>query len=132
MAAIKGKGNHSTEVALARLFRAQGITGWRRNAKVFGRPDFVFLASRMALFVDGCFWHGCPVHFVKPVGNAEFWETKISRNQARDRLVNLELRKRGWTVLRIWEHSVKVKAGHKQLLAKVKGSLARSAQKMNR
>src|SRR4051812_45718315 len=85
MAAIKGRGNRSTEGALATLFRVSGISGWRRHVRVFGRPDFVFRAVRLALFVDGCFWHGCPVHFKNPVSNGAFWKIKISRNQARDR-----------------------------------------------
>ena len=70
------------------------------------RPDFIFRQARLAVFVDGCFWHGCPRHGTKPKSNAAFWRKKISRNQARDRLVTRTLRRAGWRVLRIWEHDL--------------------------
>jgi DNA mismatch endonuclease (patch repair protein) len=106
MARIRGAGNKDTELRLIALMRAAGIRGWRRKAAIFGKPDFVFPKERVAVFVDGCFWHGCPIHATWPKQNAEFWLTKISKNQARDRLVNRELRKAGWRVLRIWEHEL--------------------------
>jgi DNA mismatch endonuclease (patch repair protein) len=127
MAAIKGKGNQSTEIALAALFKARGITGWRRNTKLFGKPDFVFYGVRLAVFVDGCFWHGCPVHFKKPVENAEFWSAKIARNRTRDRRVSRELKKRGWSVLRVWEHSVKRKGSHARLFMQLNRALLKAA-----
>jgi DNA mismatch endonuclease (patch repair protein) len=99
-------GNKDTELRLIGLMRAAGIRGWRRKAAVFGRPDFVFPRERVAVFVDGCFWHGCPIHGTQPKQNAEFWVTKIAKNRARDRLVNRELRKAGWRVIRIWEHAL--------------------------
>ena len=70
------------------------------------RPDFAFVGSRIAVFVDGCFWHGCPHHYVAPVGNAAFWQEKLRRNRARDRLVNKRLENDGWTVFRVWECEV--------------------------
>ncbi|MEW6301828.1 MAG: hypothetical protein AB1705_00040 [Verrucomicrobiota bacterium] len=70
------------------------------------RPDFVFPKLRVAVFVDGCFWHGCPLHATKPRSNAAFWRKKLASNQARDRLVTRTLRRRGWRVLRIWEHDL--------------------------
>ena len=73
------------------------------------RPDFVFRQGRVALFVDGCFWHACPVHATKPRGNAAFWREKLARNQARDRLVTRMLRTKGWKVIRIWEHELAVR-----------------------
>ncbi len=85
------------------LMREHGITGWRRNAPVFGKPDFVFRRERVAVFVDGCFWHGCPRHATQPASNAIFWSTKLARNVARDREVGRTLRKAGWEVLRVWE-----------------------------
>lgn len=60
MSRIKGRGNKETELVLVRLFRAEGITGWRRHAALVGRPDFAFRAERVVVFVDGCFWHMCP------------------------------------------------------------------------
>jgi len=106
MSRIRSRGNKDTELALIKLFREHGVTGWRRNQKVFGKPDFLFRRKRLALFVDGCFWHGCPKHCKAPVGNREFWEKKLSANQERDRRVNRELRKLGWRVVRIWEHDL--------------------------
>ena len=70
------------------------------------RPDLAFVGLRIAVFVDGCFWHGCPSHYVAPVGNATFWQEKLRRNRARDRLVNERLENDGWTVFRVWECEV--------------------------
>ena len=106
MSRIRGRGNKGTEVALARLFRVQGITGWRRHMALVGRPDFAFRRQRIAIFVDGCFWHGCPKHSNMPVNNRAFWKLKLSGNQARDRVVTRTLRKKGWRVIRIWEHEL--------------------------
>jgi DNA mismatch endonuclease (patch repair protein) len=103
---IRGHGNKDTELVLMKLFRQHHITGWRRNQKVFGKPDFLFRRNRLALFVDGCFWHGCPKHCKIPAGNRGFWEKKFAANKARDRRVNRELRKLGWRVMRIWEHDL--------------------------
>lgn len=128
MGAIKGRGNQSTEVALARLFRVSGISGWRKHKKILGKPDFVFPEIRLALFVDGCFWHGCAKHFTPPVGNAEFWSSKILANRARDKFVTKELRKRGWRVLRIWEHDLKRKQNHSRLLHRINEALSCAAQ----
>ena len=71
------------------------------------RPDFVFARQRVAVFVDGCFWHGCRWHGTRPQGNAAFWAKKLAGNQARDRRVNRVLRRHGWRVLRIWEHGLR-------------------------
>ena len=68
--------------------------------------DFVFRRERLALFVDGCFWHGCPRHATEPKNNRAFWRRKLSANKARDRLVTRALRSQGWRVLRIWEHAL--------------------------
>ena len=106
MSRIRSRGNKATELALMRVFRAHGITGWRRRQGVFGKPDFVFPKLRLAVFVDGCFWHGCPRHGTKPRHNAAFWGKKFARNKARDRLVTRTLRQSGWRVLRIWEHEL--------------------------
>ena len=70
------------------------------------RPDFVFPRLRLAVFVDGCFWHCCPKHATWPRNRAAFWLAKITGNKARDRRVNYALRKRGWKVIRIWEHEL--------------------------
>ena len=111
MSRIRSRGNRATEVRLISIFLENGITGWRRNSPVFGKPDFVFPARRVAVFVDGCFWHGCPAHYNAPANNADFWIRKFVLNRNRDRLVNRTLRKLGWRVVRIWEHALKGNAG---------------------
>ena len=103
MALIRSRGNRATELRLIALMREHGITGWRRNARVFGKPDFVFRVEKLAVFVDGCFWHGCPRHGTMPASNRAFWEAKLTRNAARDREVTRTLRKAGWRVIRVWE-----------------------------
>lgn len=106
MSRIRGSGNKGTELALAKLFRKHGVTGWRRNQPLFGKPDFTFRRQRVVVFVDGCFWHGCPIHFNMPVNNQAFWERKLEANKERDRLVTQTLRKKGWRVIRVWEHDL--------------------------
>ncbi|MCW5965218.1 MAG: very short patch repair endonuclease [Bryobacterales bacterium] len=110
MSAIRSKGNRSTEVAMRlRLVRA-GIRGWRIQPKdVDGRPDFVFDSAGLAVFVDGCYWHGCPRCYRAPEQNSLYWQEKIARNQARDQRVSSRLRHQGWSVMRIWEHTLKKK-----------------------
>ena len=107
MSHIRGRGNKDTELALAKIFRRFGFKGWRRNQKVFGKPDFVFQKLKLAVFVDGCFWHGCPRHGTKPKQNAAFWVKKLAANKARDRLVTRTLRRAGWRVVRLWEHELR-------------------------
>lgn len=123
MSRIRGRGNKDTELALIRIFRAQGITGWRRNQSVFGKPDFVFPKLRLAVFVDGCFWHCCPIHATKPRNNAPFWRRKLATNQARDRLVTRTLRSADWRVLRLWEHELARKC-EARLLRRIRRALA--------
>lgn len=106
MSGIRSGGNLATELALIAVFRLEGIVGWRRNTNLFGRPDFVFPEIRLAVLVDGCFWHSCPKHATKPKGNAAFWAEKLSGNRRRDRIVNRTLRSNGWRVCRIWEHEL--------------------------
>jgi DNA mismatch endonuclease (patch repair protein) len=106
MAAIRSKGNKDTELKLVSILRAAGITGWRRHQALVGRPDFVFRRERVAVFVDGCFWHGCPRHGRQPGSNSGYWMPKLARNKARDREVSAALRKAGWRVIRTWEHDL--------------------------
>ena len=109
MRAVKSSGNRSTELKLIEFFRAHKITGWRRNYSLFGKPDFTFPKKRVVVFADGCFWHGHTCRNLSPSANKEFWEKKIDRNKKRDRLVSRELRKKGWSVVRIWECEIKKK-----------------------
>ena len=106
MSRIRGRGNKETEIALVKLLRTAGVTGWRRHQNLFGRPDFTFRRQRLVVFVDGCFWHGCPKHSNMPANNREFWQKKLTGNKTRDRLVTRALRQGGWRVLRIWEHEL--------------------------
>lgn len=126
MSAIRGRGNKSTELLLTTAMRKAGITGWRRHVvfkldlKRTGheatpskqrpsaiRPDFTFRKERLVVFVDGCFWHRCPLHQTVPKNNAEFWALKLDSNVVRDKAVNAAFRRKGWSVMRIWEHELK-------------------------
>lgn len=86
---------------------------WKRGARyrigtnILGKPDLVFLGPKVAVFIDGCFWHRCPLHFVEPKSNREFWRKKIDRNVIRDQEVTHALESAGWLVIRVWEHEVK-------------------------
>jgi DNA mismatch endonuclease (patch repair protein) len=106
MSRIRGSGNKGTELRLIQIFRANNITGWRRGSLLPGKPDFVFPKLKSAVFVDGCFWHGCPKHGRSPRSNAEYWSAKIAGNKARDHRVNRLLRTKDWIVVRIWEHEL--------------------------
>ncbi len=107
MSLIRSRGNKATELRLIEIFREFGITGWRRNQPLLGKPDFTFRRERVVVFVDGCFWHGCPKCYKRPSSNQKFWDTKIAANRKRDRFVTRELRKLGWQVVRIWQHQLK-------------------------
>ena len=96
MAAIKSKGNKSTEAKFLAFLKTNKITGWRRNYKsVKGKPDFVFPKARTAIFLDGCFWHGCPKCYKAPNSNKKFWHNKKKINEHQKNLVknknNLEI-----------------------------------------
>jgi DNA mismatch endonuclease (patch repair protein) len=103
MARVRSRGNASTELRMARLLRAAQLTGWRRHWPVIGRPDFAFPREKVALFVDGCFWHGCPRCYRQPKSSLTYWRGKVTRNRERDRKVSAALRASGWRVVRVWE-----------------------------
>jgi DNA mismatch endonuclease (patch repair protein) len=107
MARISKFGDQSTELRLVKLFRWNGIKGWRRHLKLPGRPDFTFRRERVVVFADGCFWHSCPQCNWVPTSNTDYWEAKFARNRANDRDANRALRRAGWKVIRVWEHSLK-------------------------
>lgn len=108
MSAIRSRGNKTTEAELASLFRRNKIVGWRRHhRKIYGSPDFIFPKAKLAVFADGCFWHGCKKHCIMPKSNKDYWSKKIARNKARDRKVNAFYGAKGWKVLRIWEHDLR-------------------------
>ena len=118
MSRIRGTGNRDTELRLIQIFRKHHISGWRRRFKLTGKPDFVFPKHKLAVFVDGCFWHGCAKHATQPKNNAAFWRKKLAANRARDHLVTRTLRSRGLRVVRIWEHEL-VKKSERRLLARI-------------
>jgi DNA mismatch endonuclease (patch repair protein) len=125
MAAIRGRGNKGTELALMSLLRRHGITGWRRHRPVFGRPDFIFPRHGLAVFVDGCFWHSCPKHANLPVNNRDFWRAKLEANRNRDRRVTRTLRAKGWRVLRVWEHEL-TRRNEARLLGRIRQAIGAS------
>lgn len=104
---IKSKGNKSTELALIKIFYDQKITGWKRGYPVKGHPDFVFLNKKIAIFVDGCFWHGHSCKNLTPKSNDTYWSKKINDNIKRDIEITEHFNRRGWRVIRIWECELK-------------------------
>jgi len=108
MALVKGKGNKSTELKFRSLLRLAGITGWRRHYPILGKPDFAFPKHKVAVFLDGDFWHGRRIERL-PKSNVEFWKKKIEVNKKRDRRVTRRLTKEGWRVVRIWESDLNKK-----------------------
>ncbi|MBQ1411411.1 MAG: DNA mismatch endonuclease Vsr [Oscillospiraceae bacterium] len=109
MRQVKSQGNKTTEMKLISYFKSKKITGWRRNYKVKGHPDFVFLKTKIAVFVDGCFWHGHDCRNIHPVTNADFWDKKRQYNIEHDKRITSEFQSRGWQVIRIWECELKKK-----------------------
>jgi len=109
MSKIRGRGNYSTELRLAKLLKEEGITGWRRHLKLLGRPDFAFLKQRVFIFVDGDFWHGNPRTYKPPKSNTKFWLQKVKYNRKRDREISRHLKDKGWKVLRVWESDLRRK-----------------------
>lgn len=106
MAAVRSS-RTDLEQRLAREMWATGLRGWRRGRPVEGaRPDFVFVSARVVVFVDGCFWHGCPACGKRPATNREYWDPKIGRNRDRERRQTAALTDAGWTVLRFWGHEL--------------------------
>lgn len=106
MSRIKGK-NTKPEIILRKLLSKAGLKGYRLHYLLFGKPDIVFVSKKVAVFIDGCFWHKCPECFIKPATKTAFWTAKIRGNVKRDKQVTKELRKTRWTVLRFWEHEIK-------------------------
>lgn len=123
MSRIRSTHNLRTELVLVQLLRKYHISGWRRHQRLIGRPDFIFPAQRVALFVDGCFWHCCPTHGSRPSTNKSFWFAKLSRNQKRDRFVTRALRTAGWVVLRVWQHELTA-TNHSKCIDRIKKALS--------
>lgn len=106
MSRIRAK-NTGPEAKIRKMLSAKGIRGYRLHYKLSGKPDIVFTKKKIAIFIDGCFWHKCPVDFQEPETRKEFWMKKIQSNVDRDKKVNKQLKAEGWIVLRFWEHEVR-------------------------
>jgi len=119
MSRIKGKDNKTTEVAFIILLKANSIKGWRRQWPVAGRPDVAFPKEKIAVFVDGCFWHQCPRHRKIPESNRSYWMEKFRAGKAKRLKDKRLLRAGGWTVLEVWEHDLKDDAGKANVLGRV-------------
>ncbi len=105
MAAVRSRGNTTTEIPLGKLLWADGLRGYRKHWPIAGKPDFAWPRRKIAVFVDGCFWHGCACKYL-PRTNTAFWRNKIETNRRRDRRVSKTLRADGWTVIRVKECAV--------------------------
>lgn len=105
MASIKGK-NTKPEIIIRKLLWAQGIRYRIHNKKIIGTPDIAIKKKRTAVFLDGCFWHGCSKCYKVPKTNRKFWKDKLEYNKQRRRKVRYELKKEGWKVLEFWEHQI--------------------------
>ena len=116
MKKVRSAGNSSTELKLIEVFKELSIKGWRRKYDVCGHPDFVFLRKRIAVFVDGCFWHGHDCRNTRPSSNQEYWQKKRERNIQHDSEVTKIFLDRGWIVIRIWE--CELKSRNRQALLK--------------
>jgi DNA mismatch endonuclease (patch repair protein) len=107
MKQVRSKNNISTEIKMSKLFKKYGIKGWRRQYNIIGKPDFAFPMLKLALFIDGCFWHGHNCRNLKPKTNSAYWFNKIRKNKERDYRVSEYLKEKGWSVVRIWECKLK-------------------------
>jgi DNA mismatch endonuclease (patch repair protein) len=119
MATVKSRGNRSTEERMVRILRENVLTGWRRHYNIVGTPDFCWPKQKIALFVDGCFWHGCPKCYQSPKSNVKFWRAKVTGNRNRDRRVTSRLHRKGWSVIRIWECEVAKEKTVRRLVRKL-------------
>ncbi|MGA3238633.1 MAG: very short patch repair endonuclease [Bryobacteraceae bacterium] len=120
MAAVRSRGNTTTELPLSKLLWEAGMRGYRKHWPVAGRPDFAWPGRKVAVFVDGCFWHGCACKYL-PRTNTEFWRNKIEANKRRDRSVVRSLRRDGWTVIRVKECAVRKSATLARIVRAVQG-----------
>jgi DNA mismatch endonuclease Vsr len=126
MAAIRGKHNRTTEVALRMALIRARISGWKLHAShLVGKPDFVFERAKLVVFVHGCFWHGCIRCGHIPQTRRLFWREKIERNRERDCANVRELKKKGFHILEVWEHSLKTSAQINAVLKQITNIIQR-------
>jgi len=98
--------NTRIELKFRKFIWRNGLKGYRVKSDVIGKPDIYFSKQRVAVFIDGCFWHKCPIDFIRPKSENDYWDKKIKNNVARDKKINLELKKKKIKVLRFWEHEI--------------------------
>lgn len=121
---LSNKGRDTApEVKLRKKCWSLGLR-YNLQVKLIGKPDFVFPRAKVAVFVDGCFWHGCPVHYKAPTTRREFWQKKLFVNRTRDEFVTAELQSLGWIVIRIWEHDLKTEQSRTARAFEIKEAVA--------
>jgi DNA mismatch endonuclease (patch repair protein) len=124
MAAVKSSGNRSTERRLRALLIKYGIRGWQLQYRELpGTPDFIFPKKHIVIFIDGCFWHGCPKCYRRPKSKHRYWDNKLQNNILRDKKVNSILKRNGWKVMRFWEHSLRKSKDSIIVLNKIRNKL---------
>jgi DNA mismatch endonuclease (patch repair protein) len=129
MSRIRSRGNRATELRMIEVLKAWRLPGWRRHYRLFGSPDFVWPREHVALFVDGCFWHGCPAHGRVPSTNRHYWHKKLAGNARRDKEVTSSLKRAGWAVVRVWQCGLANNNAHRSAL-RIAKVLARQATKI--
>jgi len=105
MRAVKGA-DTALEVRVRSALWRMGLRFRKNVVTLPGKPDIAFTRRRLVIFIDSCFWHGCPLHLRRPKSNQVYWEAKIARNQRRDLEIDRAYQEVGWTVLRVWEHEL--------------------------
>lgn len=130
MQAVKAK-NTGLERRVFSMLAGMHLSGWKRNPPgVYGKPDVIFQEARIAIFIDGCFWHGCVQCQRKlPETNHDYWERKIQRNIKRDKLIREELSRNGWIVISIWEHEMCNVEDRKKIQLKLRLALSEAADR---
>jgi DNA mismatch endonuclease, patch repair protein len=106
MSAIRSTGTKLEKIVMEEM-EERGLEFARNVRKLFGSPDLAFEDDRIVIFIDSCFWHGCPLHYKRPKSNQEYWDEKYRRNRARDEKVNQHYEDLGWGLMRVWEHEIK-------------------------
>jgi DNA mismatch endonuclease (patch repair protein) len=120
MSLVRGTGNKSTELRAEQFLIENNIVGWMKHPKgMMGKPDFYFPEHKLAVFIDGCFWHACPTCRRMPKSRTDFWHTKIDENRRRDNRVRRKLRNIGYRTMRVWEHELKRDSWIKRLRSRL-------------
>lgn len=127
MGKIRSRNNRTTELRLRMALIREGLGGWVLHPDLPGRPDFFFARERLAVFVDGCFWHGCKTCGHVPKTRSRFWGAKIERNRQRDKNTSRALRSSGIRVLRVWEHSLTRNESLRKIVRDIRRLLAKAA-----